>query len=579
MTIGKGTSMPSKRLGVVAGFLGLAGASLAAAVAALPAAVILPTPAEETLYKQYTQHDSIARFLSRVTALSPEAKIKVIGRTRETREFPSRELYLCILSEEGLSRPDQRNPAKLSVLITAGQHGNEQSAKEAALRLIRDIAWGELKPLLKKANILVVPQTNPYGNFFDRRTNEQDLDMNRDHVKLETEGVAAIHRVFSEWLPEATIDVHEKGDDYYRVSIGCVSNLNIDPRIQEYSRKTILAEVERALAQIPVAFHEYLVTEELGVNTSAGASLHAEDLRQREMMKRYSTTDINDGRNSLGIYETLSFIQECSSRHDLATLAERTRWQYAGLRSFLESAVRHAEDVKSLVRGSRRALRDKAVRGGADNPVHLKMDFARDRQQPELILKKFEKADSPILGILKADKKAFELVAEEDLTDYPWPEKVKVVTEVVKNWFPRVEARLSVDRPQGYIIPAAQMDVVETLLRHGLEVQMFTADMSLEEEVYRVISLVPARYDYLPPESLAVEMKAMTALVKKGDFFVSCSQPGANLIPCLLEPLSDFGLIRYQAYRLVPQTGDFFAIARYVGREALPAVAFKNFKK
>jgi len=579
MTIGKGTSMPSKRLGVVAGFLGLAGASLAAAVAALPAAVILPTPAEETLYKQYTQHDSIARFLSRVTALSPEAKIKVIGRTRETREFPSRELYLCILSEEGLSRPDQRNPAKLSVLITAGQHGNEQSAKEAALRLIRDIAWGELKPLLKKANILVVPQTNPYGNFFDRRTNEQDLDMNRDHVKLETEGVAAIHRVFSEWLPEATIDVHEKGDDYYRVSIGCVSNLNIDPRIQEYSRKTILAEVERALAKIPVAFHEYLVTEELGVNTSAGASLHAEDLRQREMMKRYSTTDINDGRNSLGIYETLSFIQECSSRHDLATLAERTRWQYAGLRSFLESAVRHAEDVKSLVRGSRRALRDKAVRGGADNPVHLKMDFARDRQQPELILKKFEKADSPILGILKADKKAFELVAEEDLTDYPWPEKVKVVTEVVKNWFPRVEARLSVDRPQGYIIPAAQMDVVETLLRHGLEVQMFTADMSLEEEVYRVISLVPARYDYLPPESLAVEMKAMTALVKKGDFFVSCSQPGANLIPCLLEPLSDFGLIRYQAYRLVPQTGDFFAIARYVGREALPAVAFKNFQK
>jgi hypothetical protein len=574
MTIEKGKGMTSKRLGVVAGFLGLA-----AAVAALPAAVILPTPAEETLYRQYTQHEALARFLSRVTALSPEAKIKVIGRTRETREFPSRELYLCILSEEGLSRPDQRNPAKLSVFITAGQHGNEQSAKEAALRLIRDIACGELKPLLKKANILIIPQTNPYGNFFDRRTNEQDLDMNRDHVKLETEGVAAIHRVFSEWLPEATIDVHEKGDDYYRVSIGCVSNLNIDPRIQEYSRKTILAEVERALAKIPVAFHEYLVTEELGVNTSAGAALRAEDLRPREMMKRYSTTDINDGRNSLGIYETLSFIQECSSRHDLATLAERTGWQYAGLRSFLESAIGRAEEVKSLVRESRRALRDKAVRGGADNPVHLKMDFARDSQQPELILKKFEKADSPILGILKADKKAFEPVAEEDLEDYPWPEKIKVVTEVVKNWFPRVEARLSVDRPQGYIIPAAQTDVVETLLRHGLEVQMFTADMSLAEEVYRVSSLVPARYDYLPPESLAVEMKAVTALVKKGDFFVSCRQPGANLIPCLLEPLSDFGLIRYQAYRLVPQIGDFFAIARYVGSEALPAVAFKNFQK
>ena len=45
-------------------------------------------------------------------------------------------------------------------------------------------------------NVLVIPQANPYGNWFDRRENEQGLDLNRDHVKLESPETRAIHRVF-----------------------------------------------------------------------------------------------------------------------------------------------------------------------------------------------------------------------------------------------------------------------------------------------------------------------------------------------------------------------------------------------
>jgi hypothetical protein len=555
----------------------LAGTVVGLALTWLQAASLLPTPGEESHYKEYSQNEAIARFLGRVAFASPLAKVRVVGRTKDVREYSSRDLFLVILSEEGVAVPERLNAAKPTVLITAAQHGNEQSAKEAALRIIRDVALGELQPLLGKINILVLPQINPYGNYFDRRTNELDLDMNRDHVKVETEGVAAIHRVFRDWLPEVTIDAHEKGDDYYRVSIGCVSNLNVDPRFQEYSRNTLLAGVDRALAAQNIAFHEYLVTEEMGVNTSAGAAIPGEDLRDRELMKRYSTTDINDGRNSLGIYQTLSFIQECSSRHDLVTLAERTGWQYAGLRSFLDSVGRHADEIRVLVRGSRRALLERAGRLGDLDPVHLKMDYARDPRVPAITLKKFQNAASTILGVLKSDKKAGEPVSEEDLGDYPWPEKVEVASEVVKNWFPGVESRLSAERPLGYIVPAAQQAVVETLLRHGLAVQMFAEDSLVEEEVYAVREVVPAKYDYLPPESLKLEKMTLSVVVKKGDFYISCAQPGANLIPCLLEPQSDFGLIRYQSYKLVPDKGGFFPIARFGGRVPLPLVPYKDF--
>ncbi len=183
----------------------------------------LKTPAEESGWSRYTQYEDVTRFLQALDKASKETVVQVIGKTLDAKELPAASLYLCIITEEGVENPKALNRKKPTFLLTAAQHGNEQSAKEAALRLLRDFAEGELKPLLKKLNVLVMPQTNPYGNQFDVRVNEIDLDMNRDHVKVEAEGVAAIHRVFREFMPEVTIDVHEKGDDYYRVSTSAAS--------------------------------------------------------------------------------------------------------------------------------------------------------------------------------------------------------------------------------------------------------------------------------------------------------------------------------------------------------------------
>lgn len=272
----------------------------------------LKTPAEESNFTRYSQNEDIARFLSAVDFLSKETIVQAIGKTKEMRGFSPKDIFLCIVNEDGALTPATLNRKKPTFLLTASQHGNEQSGKEAALGLIRDLGLGELKPLLKKMNFLIIPQSNPYGNWFDVRENEIGLDMNRDHIKLEAEGVQAIHRIFRVWMPEVTMDVHEKGDDYYRVSIGCVSNINIQPKFEEFSRNIILAQVAKNLEKKRLTFFEYLVSQEMGIDSSAGVRFRPEDVGQRERMTRYSTADINDGRNSLGIYETLSFIQEGS---------------------------------------------------------------------------------------------------------------------------------------------------------------------------------------------------------------------------------------------------------------------------
>ncbi len=537
------------------------------------------TPAEEANFTRYTQYEEVSRFLSRLDQLSEELEIQIIGQTLEVRDYPSKDLYLCIVTEEGADCPQKLNLEKPSFLIVASQHGNEQSAKEAALWLIRDLAVGEMKSLLKKVNFLVIPQANPYGNWHDQRRNEQDLDLNRDHVKLESPEVMAIHHIFRAWMPEVTLDVHEKGDDFYRVSIGCVSNVNIRPWLQKFSRDTILTEIEKKLRKKNITFHEYLVTQRMGIDSSAGVSYRAEDLGERQTMKRYSTTDINDGRNSLGIYETLSFIQEGASRHDVETLRERTGWQYFGMRFLAESVANHGAEIISMVRSFREDLVERARALSLEDLIHLRMEYARSEAEPELTIERFERSESPVRGILKVDKKAGEPLTLADFEPYPYPSTLKVVKEIEKNWFPNVEPALSVPRPLGYIIPAKHQDVVETLLRHGLEVDMFTKDTPLEVEVWQVGNVVPAEYDYLPPQEIKVERKGLQTIVKRKDFYVSCAQPGANLIPCLLEPESQYGLIRYWKFELVPEAEDIFSFFRYTGKKDLPIIPYKKWKR
>lgn len=535
---------------------------------------LIKTPAELTNYKEYTQNEAISSFLSLVAARSKELQILTVGRSLPVSNYPARDIYLAVLTDEGVSRPLDLNRGKLTVFVIASQHGNEQSAKEAALWLLRDLAMGELKPLLKKVNVLIIPQANPFGNYFNVRVNETQLDLNRDHIKLEGEGTRAIHRVFRAWWPEVTIDVHEKGDDYYRVSIGCVSNLNISQEIQTYSRQVILSEVEEKLKKRNITFHEYLVTEELGIDTSSGAMVRREG-GPREMMMRFSTTDLNDGRNSLGIFETLSFIQEGASRHDLETLEARTRWQYYGLRAFLESVAGNSQAIQKKIRTLRQQLLERASKVDERNVIHLRMEYARDPNQPELVLKQFERVENPIRGVLKVDKKAGELLMADEIEPYLAPGQQKIITQVVKNWFPAVESRLAVSRPLGYLIPAKHIDVVENLLALGVEVRVLSRDENVEVEAFKIVEIVPSNLDYVAPAKISLEKESMPVLIRKGDYYVSCQQPAANLIPALLEPQSQYGFIRYWKYKLVPEAGNYYAFYRINKKPPANTVAYK----
>jgi len=138
---------------------------------------------------------------------------------------------------------------------------------------------------------------------------------------------------------------------------------------------------------------------------------------------------------------------------------------------------------------------------------------------------------------------------------------------------------LSLELPLCFIIRGDRLDIGETLLGLGVEVGMVDRDTLVDAEVYEVSAIVPSALDYEAPGTIDVAAKAVKVPVKKGDFYVDCVQPAANLIPCLLEPQSDYGLIRYLKFKLVPEAGGLFEILRFAGTVAPTVTPYKRWPR
>src|SRR5512135_3410409 len=74
--------------------------------------VLIKTPGEETRYTEYTQNEAIGRFLSEADALAKELSVRVVGRSANVAEYAGRELFLAVLTEEGVTRPEDLNRKK-----------------------------------------------------------------------------------------------------------------------------------------------------------------------------------------------------------------------------------------------------------------------------------------------------------------------------------------------------------------------------------------------------------------------------------------------------------------------------------
>lgn len=181
----------------------------------------LPLVASE--YKSFSSNTELMQFLDSLDKASAIIEQDTAGFSFEGKPIP-----LVKLSADTFTTD------KPAALLFAQQHGDEPSGKEGMLMLVEDFAFENLEYLLEEINVLIMPQTNPDGGDIHKRKTAEDIDMNRDHLLMESQ---AIEDVFEKYHPELTVEIHEYetyGDSWqefgYRrdfdIQVGTLTNPN-----------------------------------------------------------------------------------------------------------------------------------------------------------------------------------------------------------------------------------------------------------------------------------------------------------------------------------------------------------------
>jgi hypothetical protein len=311
--------------------------------------------------------------------------------------------------------------------------------------------------------------------------------------------------LFLDWMPEVTLDVHEYQAVLTRwleagylkdaeQMLGGVTNLNIDSEIIDFTRNTFIPETGSGIEEDGFRFHRYIVGSPF-----------------EDKVVRFSTTAINDGRQSLGIYNSLSFIIEGKRYGDIVNKIERrTNGQVSAILNFLKTTDRHADEILSVVQQAR-------LRMANQTESFIQMEYYPDKNQPTL--------NFPVF----------------DLNSWTHTNRE------LANFKPLVKVKKSVSKPAAYSFDANQSKLIALLKKHRFPMLVLKADQAAETETFLIKYVTDAIDEEKHTYQIDLDKTVQIETLAKGTIIVPVEGPASNLIPLILEPESTWGIVATRA--------------------------------
>lgn len=467
-------------------------------------AVSFSTPGFNSGRGDFPSHAEVLAFLDDLARSSPRVKLETAGRSQRGLALP-----LVLLSARG-----QPDPALPTVLVLGQQHGNEPSGGEAALVLAQRLA-GSQAALLDKVNVLIVPRANPDGGDRFVRTTASGIDVNRDHLLLQTPEGRALAAITLKYKPQVVLDLHEftvagRWVDKFGAMLKYDALLqpagvgNLDPKIAAAAQAIYIERIKAALAAQGLSSFAY--------HTTSGDP--------KDKVVAMGGVQPDTGRNVGGLRPAISMLIEVRGVGiGRAHFLRRVHTQALAALTVVETAAAQGPQLLALVRQAEADAQASACHG--DLVVEARHTPTR---QNMVMLDALTGADLPI---------EVEWRAAEPL-------------QVVR----------SRPRPCGYLLAAGQADAVERLRLLGVKLQAVAQASRWQLERYLVAAQDDGKRqdargaieDGAPIRVLTVSTEAASEVVGPGAVYVSMAQPLAPLIAAALEPDSQNS---YAANRLL----------------------------
>jgi hypothetical protein len=474
-------------------------------------------------------------FVNTLKELSSSLRLETLCISSEGRETP-----LLVLGAPPPNSPlELRHDKRLVVYIQANIHAGEVEGKEASLMLARDILLEKNFPYLDKLVILIAPIFNADGNEkiskenrknqvgpeegVGVRYNGQNLDLNRDGIKMESPEVQGLARnVLNRWDPILLIDCHTTNGSYHKEPVTYVWQLNPngDLSLISHLREKMMPWVNKTLKDkyntlsIPYGNFMDFKDPEKGWQPAGPQS-------------RYIT-------NYIGLRNRMALLLENYAYADYKT---RVYGNYFFLRAVLDYCYAHNTEIEQLIQ----KVDQRTIQKGS-NPE------ASDTFATSYDLKPL-KDPVTILG--------WEMESDPEARGYPRVRKTEVERTYTLPYYCDYIPKTSIPFPFAYLLTVSDADIITKLDQHGILVERLTSAVNLEVESFEVTEVKGAEriYQGHRMNSVKGEYAAETKDFPAGTIFVRTAQPLGNLVAYLLEAESDDGLLVWNYFDkyIVPQ--------------------------
>ncbi len=494
------------------------------------------TRAEQSNYQATSRYADVINFIAELQRQSPHLRLESIGVSAEGRQVP-----LLVIGNPLPATPSSLAYDRRAVVyIQANIHAGEVEGKEASLMLARDLLLSKDLPYLDRLIVLIAPLFNPDGNEkispenrrhqpgpaegVGVRHNSQNLDLNRDGMKLESlEVQGLVQNVLLRWDPVLMVDCHTTNGSYHQevVTYSWALNPNGASELVAYQRDRMMPEIESILE------NKYR-TMAVGYGGFRDFRAPEKGWQTMEPQPRFIT-------NYIGLRNRLSILDE---NYVYADFKSRVMGNYHFLRAILDYVWSHAQELKYLVAEADR----KTVLRGL-NPSEQDLFFTEYELRPLAKPVTVHAYEVEVLPAAEGQRPQIRPTAKVNPLTIPY----------YSDWI----GKKGVRRPFAYLITVPDAEIIRKMLQHGLVVEKLTAPVSLEVEAFHPKEIKAAERPYQGHR--LNQVKGEYALVVKefaaGTIFVPLAQPLGNLAAYLLEPESDDGLLVWNFFdrHLVPQ--------------------------
>ncbi len=481
------------------------------------------TEAEASGYERTARYDATMAWARRLAAASDSVDFQVFGRSPEGRD-----LVMLVASADGAFTPAAaRATGKEIVLIQAGIHPGEIEGKDAGLALLRDIVvTGERRALLDHAIVLFIPIFNvdgherftPYTRINQNgpaesgwRATAQNYNLNRDYIKADTPEMRAWLRMYTAWMPELFIDLHNtNGADYqYEITYGLENYATTHPAIVEWQRVAFEGAVFPALEARGRKVAPYIVLKD-GTDPAQGFEVfHSEP--------RYSTGYVAI-QNRAGLLVEMHMLKDYRTR-------------VLGTYDILVEALAYiGTNPGTLRKAAQRADADTAARHRNAGEYALDLKLTEHSRPFKFHGYAWTRTGSEVSGgtWIQYDPSA------------PHTIEVRI--------FDRHEISRSAATPGAYVVPVALTDVIERLDAHGIRYERLAEATTMTVDTWRFESVdwadTPFENRHMIRDFEATPIQR-TQTFAAGSVVVPLDQRAANVAMHLLEPQAPDSLLRW----------------------------------